>query len=78
MYFENRSKVIQKLRETQSPNPYPHKFDVSMSISGFIEKYESTIQPGERLEEVVTLAGRIHNARSSGAKLKFYGIIHAN
>jgi lysyl-tRNA synthetase class 2 len=73
LYFENRSKAIAKLRETPATYPYPHKFDVSLSVPGFIEKY-STIPPGERLEEVVTLAGRIHTARSSGNKLKFYDL----
>lgn len=75
-YFENRSKQILKMRETLQPaNPYPHKFEVSMSISDFIAKYADSIEPGARAPEgtVVTLAGRIHNIRSSGAKLKFYG-----
>lgn len=75
-YFENRSKIIQKLRETQDPNPYPYKFNVSISIPAFIAKYADAIRDGEKAEgQVVTIAGRLHNMRSSGAKLKFYGII---
>lgn len=30
-YFEARSRQIQELKNTQSPNPYPHKFHVSCS-----------------------------------------------
>ncbi|TFY61883.1 hypothetical protein EVJ58_g4236 [Rhodofomes roseus] len=76
-YFELRSRHIQKLRETQSPNPYPHKFEVSISIPHYIEKYgpEDKIKSGERLAGVVEcLAGRIHNCRASGQSLRFYDL----
>lgn len=66
-----------KLKETQEPNPYPHKFHVSKSITDFIREYgeERSIAPGQKLEDVqVSLAGRIHNIRSSGSKLKFYDL----
>ena len=72
-----RSRTIQKLRETQSPNPYPHKGDVSASITSYIEKYgvEGKIQSGKRLEGVTeSLAGRIHNIRMSSQKLRFYDL----
>ncbi|KAJ3226910.1 Lysine--tRNA ligase [Clydaea vesicula] len=73
-YFENRSKVINKLRENLDPNPYPYKFHVSMSVPNFIKKY-SNLEAGEKnAEEIVTLAGRLHNSRSSGTKLKFYDL----
>ncbi|KIJ60071.1 hypothetical protein HYDPIDRAFT_32646 [Hydnomerulius pinastri MD-312] len=76
-YFELRSRAVQKLKETQSPNPYPHKFEVTKSITAFIEEYgpEGLIAPGQKLEgTTVRLAGRIHNIRSSGSKLKFYDL----
>ncbi|KAI0001355.1 lysyl-tRNA synthetase [Russula compacta] len=76
-YFELRSRQIQKLRETQSPNPYPHKFEVSRSLSSYITKYgaEGVIQPGEKVEGTIeSLAGRIHSIRSSGQKLRFYDL----
>ncbi|KAH7916598.1 hypothetical protein BJ138DRAFT_1139429 [Hygrophoropsis aurantiaca] len=75
-YFELRSRAIQSLRETQSPNPYPHKFDVTLSITAFIEKYgqEGKIAAGQKLEEKVHLAGRVHNIRANGAKLRFYDL----
>jgi len=76
-YFELRSRHIQKLRETQSPNPYPHKFEVSSSILRYIEQYgpEGKIKSGEKLEDVTEcLAGRIHNVRLSGQSLRFYDL----
>lgn len=76
-YFELRSRQIQKLRETQSPNPYPHKFDVSRSLSSYVEEYgaEGVIKPGEKVNGVIeALAGRIHSIRSSSQKLRFYDL----
>ncbi|KAI8367546.1 lysyl-tRNA synthetase [Radiomyces spectabilis] len=73
-YFELRSKAIRQLRETESPNPYPHKFQVSMSLPEFIEKF-SKLEVGERLDDQeITVAGRVHNKRASGAKLRFYDL----
>lgn len=69
-----RSKTINKLRENPSPNPYPHKFQVEMSLPEFIEKFEK-LEIGERLDDqVISVAGRIHNKRDSGAKLRFYDL----
>lgn len=74
-YFERRARTIQKLRETRDPDPYPHKFHVSISLTDFIEKYQDRVQAGEKLEnEQVQLAGRIHNQRSAGTKLRFYDL----
>ncbi len=76
-YFELRSRQIQKLKETQNPNPYPHKFDVSLSIPHYIERYgsEGQIKAGEKLEsKIEALAGRIHNIRAAGQNLRFYDL----
>ncbi|KAI0266668.1 hypothetical protein BC834DRAFT_872945 [Gloeopeniophorella convolvens] len=76
-YFELRSRQIQRLRETQNPNPYPHKFEVSRSLTSYIEKYgpEGVIKVGEKAQGVTeALAGRLHNMRASGAKLRFYDL----
>ncbi|KAH0579757.1 Lysyl-tRNA synthetase, cytoplasmic [Termitomyces sp. J132] len=77
-YFELRSRQILHLKQTQSPNPYPHKFHVTCSIQSYIETYgaEGYILPGTKLDTEVkeSLAGRIHNIRTSGAKLKFYDL----
>ncbi|THH12784.1 hypothetical protein EW146_g7371 [Bondarzewia mesenterica] len=76
-YFELRSRQIQKLRETQNPNPYPHKFEPSLSIISYIDQYgkEDVIKPGEKLHGVTELlAGRVHNVRVSSQKLRFYDL----
>ena len=76
-YFEIRSRHILKLKQSMSPNPYPHKFHVTTSISEYIEEYgpEGRIQAGQKLQgEQVQLAGRIHNVRASGQNLRFYDL----
>ncbi|KXN85839.1 Lysine--tRNA ligase, cytoplasmic [Leucoagaricus sp. SymC.cos] len=76
-YYELRSRQILNLKQTQNMNPYPHKFHVTSSITDYIEKYgpDGVVVPGAKLEgQTVSLAGRIHNIRASGAKLKFYDL----
>lgn len=74
-YFEIRSRQIDELRTLKTPNPYPHKFHVSIRIDQFIEKY-SHLQRGDKLEdEKVAIAGRVFAKRESGTQLKFY-VLH--
>ncbi|PPQ99670.1 hypothetical protein CVT24_009742 [Panaeolus cyanescens] len=76
-YFELRSRQILELKKTQQPNPYPHKFHVTRSLKSYVEKYgpEGVIPAGTKLEGTVeSLAGRVHNIRASGPKLKFYDL----
>lgn len=76
-YFALRSRNILKLKETKQPDPYPHKFNVTRSITEYIKAYgkEGVIKPGEKIENVTEcLAGRIHNIRASGASLRFYDL----
>ncbi|KAI3623762.1 KRS1 [Malassezia furfur] len=73
-YYEMRSRAIQKLRETRNPDPYPHKFNVTMSLTDFIAKYADKLEPGAQLPDEVSLAGRLHNMRASGQKLRFYDL----
>lgn len=80
-YFEIRSKAISELKALaeSDPNkrdehPYPHKFDVTVSLTNFIEQY-SSIETGQILQDVtVRVAGRVHSKRESGAKLIFYDL----
>jgi len=51
-------------------NPWPHKWQQTMRIPEFIEKYAS-IGNGVTSEDVVSLAGRVLAKRSSGANLVF-------
>lgn len=76
-YFEIRSRQINELREENAKdpssfNPYPHKFQVSINLPGFAEKYKD-LKRGETLPDVeVRVSGRIMGKRESGSKLKFY------
>ncbi|XP_077231280.1 lysine--tRNA ligase, cytoplasmic-like [Tasmannia lanceolata] len=72
-YFENRLKVLASTKAAGT-NPYPHKFNVLMSITEYINKYGS-LGDGVHLEDVnVSLAGRIMSKRSSSSKLYFYDL----
>ena len=76
-YYELRSRHIQKLRETKNPEPYPHKFNPTLSVPAYIREYgvEGKVPPGQKVTgETVALAGRIHNIRHSGQKLRFYDL----
>ncbi|XP_072950339.1 lysine--tRNA ligase-like [Typha angustifolia] len=71
-YYENRLKVLDSLK-AGGVNPYPHKFEVGISIVDYIEKYRS-LKDGEHLSGVERLAGRIMNKRTSSSKLFFYDL----
>jgi lysyl-tRNA synthetase class 2 len=76
-YYEIRCRQIKELKETQNPNPYPHKFHVTRSITAYINEYgkEGKIPAGTRCDGISeSLAGRIHNIRASGSKLRFYDL----
>ncbi|KAK8782684.1 hypothetical protein V5799_015975 [Amblyomma americanum] len=65
--------MVAQLREA-GEDPYPHKFDVSISLVEFVERY-SDLQAGQVLtDERLSVAGRVHAKRQSGAKLIFYDL----
>ena len=71
-YYEIRSRQVLEMKQSKQPNPYPHKFNVTISNADFLRKY-SHLKRGETLpEEKVSIAGRVHAKRESGSKLKFY------
>ena len=72
-YFENRKKWLRDLM-SKGINPYPHKFEVTISLPDFRTKYESITKKGEFLSEVVQVAGRVFSIRKSGSNLIFYDI----
>eukprot|EP00760_Papus_ankaliazontas_P039678 PhM_4_TR9754/c1_g1_i1/m.80988/K04567/KARS, lysS; lysyl-tRNA synthetase, class II len=71
-YYNSRLAMVKELGELGAA--YPHKFQTSMSLPEFRAKYESTVEDGGRATDVVSLAGRVMVARSSGAKLHFYDL----
>lgn len=73
-YFKLRSTTITEWKKSEETHPYPHKFHVSSSLDDFITKY-SSLADGETLEnEKLSVAGRVHAIRESGAKLIFYDV----
>jgi len=73
-YFKLRSAAVDELKKSEVNHPYPHKFHVSSSLEDFIAKY-SSLKDGEMLEnESLSVAGRVHAIRESGAKLIFYDV----
>ena len=92
-YRENRIAALKKLAD-----PYPHKWNVTISIPHLVEKYKD-IEAGAHMESellvsnkpslsfegklslkscefprIVSIAGRVKNKRTSGAKLLFYDL----
>ncbi|KAF2223764.1 putative Lysyl-tRNA synthetase, cytoplasmic [Elsinoe ampelina] len=73
-YFEIRSRAIQKFRQTQNPNPYPHKFQVNYDARNFINDY-GHLKTGEtKKEQTICVGARIYNKRASGTNLCFYDV----
>jgi len=71
-YFKLRSGAIEELKSSDS-HPYPHKFSVSISLTSYLDKYQH-LKDSETSSDEVTIAGRIHAIRESGAKLIFYDL----
>lgn len=73
-YIANRKAAIRALKDA-GKNPYPHKFNVTMPIPEYIEKFADTIGPGQQLSSpVVSLAGRLYSKRAAGTRLVFYDL----
>ena len=68
-YHEYRSNTILGYKAA-GESPYPHKFNVTIAVSAFIEKYKD-LEDGAQSKEVVSVAGRVHSIRESGAKLRW-------
>eukprot|EP00747_Dinoflagellata_sp_TGD_P162929 gnl/TRDRNA2_/TRDRNA2_181096_c0_seq1.p2 gnl/TRDRNA2_/TRDRNA2_181096_c0~~gnl/TRDRNA2_/TRDRNA2_181096_c0_seq1.p2 ORF type:complete len:556 (-),score=165.44 gnl/TRDRNA2_/TRDRNA2_181096_c0_seq1:41-1708(-) len=68
-YRENRIKTVKSLKD-----PYPHKWNVNMSIPALIEKYKSLAEGAHEEGVEVIIAGRVKNKRASGANLRFYDL----
>ncbi|XVE84434.1 hypothetical protein DITRI_Ditri17bG0013900 [Diplodiscus trichospermus] len=72
-FLENRLRYL-ATQKAEGKNPYPHKFETSMSIMEYSDKFGS-LGNGEHVEDItVSLAGRIMSKRSSSSKLLFYDL----
>jgi lysyl-tRNA synthetase, class II len=69
-----RCREITHLKSVEGESKiYPHKFDVTISMTAFIEKY-SHLQNEQVSEDKVRVAGRVFSRREMGAKLRFYDL----
>ena len=65
---------MEELKNDKSAHPYPHKYHVDSSLQAFIEKYASMSEGTTDEGTTLSLAGRVHAIRESGAKLIFYDL----
>lgn len=68
-YRENRIAMLKTLKD-----PYPHKWNVTISIPALIEKFKDLGEGAHEEGVTVSIAGRVKNKRASGAKLIFYDL----
>lgn len=74
-YKANRMTMIERMKEGGT-EPYPHKFEVSMTVPAFIAKFADGLESGQHDEEtVVSIAGRIMSKRAASSKLVFYDLV---
>ena len=57
-YFKLRTQAIQA-QKVSGPHPYPHKFQVTLSLIDFIDSYQH-LEPGQHHTDVVSVAGKLH------------------
>ncbi|KAF7191387.1 Lysine--tRNA ligase cla4 [Pseudocercospora fuligena] len=73
-YFELRSRAIKRMKETQNPNPFPHKFHVTYDLRNF-EKEFGHLKKGEVLKDkTISVGCRVYNIRTAGENLRFYEV----
>ena len=75
-YFDQRVRELTEMKAAgKHRHLYPHKFHAALSIPHFQFEYaQQSIANGQRLEREVSVAGRVHNKRSSGSSLYFYDL----
>ncbi|BFZ56978.1 lysyl-tRNA synthetase [Savitreella phatthalungensis] len=80
-FHEYRSAWVSKMRSEYAAgnpdavNPFPHKFHVSTRLPDFVKQYSHLARGDLVKDTTVTVAGRVHNKREAGNKLRFYDII---
>ncbi|MCB0369461.1 MAG: hypothetical protein KDD45_08430 [Bdellovibrionales bacterium] len=66
--------MVNDLKKNPNTYPYPHKFNVQMTVHQFIQKYGPITHKAVWLGDHVSVAGRVTNIRRQGKKLVFYDI----
>lgn len=77
-YFDNRLQWV-KDQLKEGKNPFPHKFNESITLPEFRKTFENITKKDEFLEDKeVSVAGRVFNIRIQSAGLIFYDIYSEN
>ena len=73
-FFKSRSEFVNKLKQS-GENPYPHKFEVTISVNQFIDDYAHLESETADESKQFSLAGRIVAKRELSDKLVFYDLV---
>ena len=72
-FYEARVRAVAAARAA-GQNPYPHKFETTLSLPGYVEKFQSALEPGQQeADQSASLAGRVYAKRAQG-KLVFFDL----
>ena len=72
-FYEARVRAVAAARAA-GQNPYPHKFETTLSVPGYVEKFQSALEPGQQeADQSASLAGRVYAKRAQG-KLVFFDL----
>lgn len=74
-YFEIRTRAVKKLKQSNDPNPYPHKFHVTTDMPKFVEDYKS-LETGEEKKDIeVRVGARIYGKVSRARRLPIMSLL---
>lgn len=73
-YFEIRSRAVKRMKETSSPNPYPHKYHVTYDLRDFQKDFGHLKKGDVVKDKIISVGVRIYNIRTSGENLRFYEV----
>ncbi len=62
------------MKETQSPNPFPHKYTVDYDLANFEREYGQLKKGEVDRDRTISIAARIYNIRTAGENLRFYEV----
>ena len=72
-FYKSRLEYVNKLKQN-GENPYPHKFEVTISMSHFNDEFSYLEAAQSEQDKLYSLAGRIVSKREYGDKLVFYDL----
>ncbi|KAI5370644.1 Class II Aminoacyl-tRNA synthetase/Biotinyl protein ligase (BPL) and lipoyl protein ligase (LPL) [Septoria linicola] len=73
-YFEIRSRAVKRMKDSSSPNPYPHKFHVTYDLRDFQNDFGHLKKGDVVKDKIISVGVRIYNIRTSGENLRFYEV----